>query len=102
MGTVNMNFSVLQQWRKPNGDMWDHGELRPSYDEYEWRDYYSDNIDGDGRSRYQLYLNDRWTYETFTPATMQADRQAMINAALEEEKKVAARAAAAAARAARW
>ena len=91
MGTVNNNFRVLQSWRKPAGEMWDHGDLRQCYDDYEWRDYYRDNIDGDGRSRYQLWLNDRWTYQIFDPKSMQADLQEMINAALATEKRVAER-----------
>ena len=91
MGTVNINFHVLQTWRKHTGEGWDRGQTVRTYDEYEWRDYYKDNIDGDGRSRYQLYLNDRWTYQTFDPACMQADRQELINAALAVEARAAAR-----------
>jgi hypothetical protein len=41
MGTVNMNFRVLQVWNKRTGE--DPGE-------YEWRDYFRDNIDDDGRA----------------------------------------------------
>ena len=94
MGTVNNNFDVLQRWSKPTGgDMWDNGRLRPRYDEYEWRDYYRDNIDGDGRPRYQLWLNDRWTYQSFDPKSMAADKQNMISKALAAEKRAAERAA---------
>jgi hypothetical protein len=100
MGTVNMNFDVLQTWNKSTGeDMWDHGRTVPRYDKYEWRDYHRDNIDNDGRSRYQLWLNDRWTYKTFERASMEADKQNMINEALAAEKRAAA---AAAARANAW
>ena len=91
MGTVNNNFALLQSWRQRNGDKWDNGQIRPNYIEYEWRDYYRDNIDGDGRSRYQLWMNDRWTYQTFDPACMQADKQELINAALAVEASAAAR-----------
>ncbi len=93
MGTVNNNFAVMQSWGKPAGEMWDNGRVRPRYDDYEWRDYHRDNIDGDGRSRYQLWLNDRWTYESFDPKSMQVDKQKMINEALAAEKRVAERAA---------
>jgi hypothetical protein len=103
MGTVNMNFDVLQTWNKSTGeDMLDRGRSVPRYDKYEWRDYKRDNIDGDGRSRYQLYLNDRYDYKTFERASMEADKQTMINEALADEKRVAARAAARAAQAKAW
>jgi hypothetical protein len=77
----------MQSWRKLIGEMWDNGQLRPRYDEYQWRDYHRDNINGDGRSRYQLWLNDRWTYQIFDPKFMQTDKQKMINATLAAEKK---------------
>ena len=93
MGTVNNNFRVLQSWGKRIGEKLEDGRIVQDYDEYEWRDYYRDNIDGDGRSRYQLWLNDRWTYESFDPKSMQADKQKMINEALAAEKRVAERAA---------
>jgi hypothetical protein len=94
MGTVNNNFHVMQSWNKPTGeDMWDNGRSRTRYDEYEWRDYYRDNIDRDGRSRYQLWLNDRYTGQSFDPKSMETDKQNMINKALEAEKRVAERAA---------
>jgi hypothetical protein len=94
MGTVNMNFRVLQSWNKRTGDnMWENGCLVPRYEEYEWRDYRRDNIDGDGRSRYQLWKNDRYTGESFDPNTMGADKQRMIEAAWAAEKRAAERAA---------
>ena len=90
MSTVNNNFHIEQRWRQRNGDKWDNGQIRPNYDEYEWRDYYRDNIDGDGRSRYQLWKNDRYT-GSFNPKSMQEDLQTMINAALAVEAAAAAR-----------
>ena len=51
MGTVNNNFAVLQRGSFYTGDFWDERQ----YDEYEWRDYFRDNINSDGRSRYQLW-----------------------------------------------
>jgi hypothetical protein len=94
MGTVNNNFDVMQSWGKHVGQKWENGQIVQDYDEYEWRDYYRDNIDGDGRPRYQLWLNDRWTYESFDPKSMRADKQEMINKALAAEKRAAERAAA--------
>ena len=102
MTTVNNNFEVLQSWRKPDGEEWDNGRLRTRYDEYQWRDYYRANIDKDGRSRYQLWHNDRNTEQSFDPLSMAADLQLMINEALADEKRVAARAAARAAQAKAW
>jgi hypothetical protein len=84
MGTVNMNFRVLQSWNKRTG-----GDI----EEYEWRDYFRDNIDGNGRSRYQLWKNDRWTYLSFDPKSMQADLERMMEAAWSAEKRAAERAA---------
>ena len=89
MDTVNNNFEVMQSWRKPAGEMWDRGELRQCYEEYEWRDYFRDNIDGDGRSRYQLWKNERYTWESFDPKTMQAEKEKMIKAAAAAEKRAA-------------
>jgi hypothetical protein len=84
MGTVNMNFRVLQSWNKRTGE--DPGE-------YEWRDYGRDNIDGDGRSRYQLWKNERYTWESFDPKSMAADRERMMQKAREDEKRADERAA---------
>ena len=91
MPTVNNNFAVLQTWSKHTGEGWDRGQVRQMYDKYEWRDYYRDNIDGDGRSRYQLWIQERYTGQKFDPASMQADRQELINAALAVEARAAAR-----------
>ena len=94
MGTVDNNFTVLQSWNKHTGeDMWENGRSVPRYDKYQWRDYYRNKIGGDP-PRYQLWKNDRWTYETFVRASMEADLEQMIDAALAAEKRVAARAAA--------
>ena len=94
MGTVDNNFDVLQTWNKSTGeDEWDNGQLRPRYDRYQWRDYYRNKIGGDP-PRYQLWKNDRWGYETFVRASMEADKQNMITAALAAEKRVSERAAA--------
>jgi hypothetical protein len=94
MGTVDNNFEVLQSWNKHTGeDKWENGRSVPRYDKYQWRDYYRNKIGGDP-PRYQLWLNDRWGYKTFERASMEADKQTMINEALEDEKRVAARAAA--------
>jgi hypothetical protein len=51
MSTVNNNYDVLQRGSFRAGKFWE----RQLYDEYEWRDYYKDNIDNDERSRYQLW-----------------------------------------------
>jgi hypothetical protein len=83
---------VLQSWNKRTGeDMWENGRLVSRYEKYEWRDYRRDNIDGDGRSRYQLWKNDRYTGQSFDPKSMLADKQAMVDAAAE--KRAAERAA---------
>ena len=48
MPTVNTNYWVEQRGSFRAGKFWE----RQLYDEYEWRDYYKDNIDG---GRYQLW-----------------------------------------------
>jgi hypothetical protein len=93
MGTVDMNFDVLQRWRTPAGEEWNNGRSQTRYDEYEWRDYYRNKIGGDGPPRYQLWKNDRWTYQTFDTKSMRADKQNMIEAAWAAEKREAERAA---------
>ena len=55
MGTVNENFTVLQERNFYTGDFERRDGPQRCYDWYEWRDYYKDNIDGDGLSRYQLW-----------------------------------------------
>ena len=89
MGTVNDNFDVLQTWSKYAGEGWENGYTVKRYDEYEWRDYKRDNIGGNERSRYQLWKNEMYTWQTFKPADMVADRDKMINGALAEEARAA-------------
>ncbi len=86
MDTVDMNFRVLQSLRTRDGEEWNDGRSQTRYDEYEWRDYYRNKIGGDGPPRYQLWKNDRWTYETFDRNSMEADKQRMIEAAWAAER----------------
>jgi hypothetical protein len=93
MGPVDMYFEVLQSWRTPDGEEWNNGCLQTRWDEYEWRDYYRNEVGGKGPPRYQLWHNERWTYETFDPKSMKADKEQMIEAARAAEKRAAERAA---------
>jgi len=90
--TVDMRFDVLQSWRRPDGQEWNNGDLQTRWDEYQWRDYYRNEVGGNP-PRYQLWHNERYTYETFDPKSMEADRERMIEAARAAEKRAAARAA---------
>ena len=80
MGIVNENFHILQRWKNYTYD-----------DEYEWRDYFKDNIDGDGRPRHQLWKNERYTGQSFAPESMEADLDDLIAELRAAEKKEAAR-----------